>query len=95
MLTVFLFLIAGRLLLTDPRLALAIFFGPAIPSHYRVMGHGAWPGARDAILTMMDRVCFPLKTRRTPENDNSSAMRTLIFAAAIVILLLFLKWLML
>ncbi len=40
----------------DPRLALAMTFGPQTSYHYRVEGPGAWPGARQAILTVFDRV---------------------------------------
>ncbi|XP_009998017.1 PREDICTED: dimethylaniline monooxygenase [N-oxide-forming] 4 [Chaetura pelagica] len=52
-----------RLLLTDPRLALAIFFGPCTPYQYRLMGRGKWSGARDAILTQWQRTLKPLRTR--------------------------------
>jgi len=93
LLTLTLFLFAVRLLLTDPRLALTIFFAPCIPSHYRLMGHGAWPGARDAILTTMDRIYFPLKTRATSNNRKSQTMKIFIFAAVVAIFLLFLNWL--
>ncbi|NXT25876.1 FMO3 monooxygenase, partial [Syrrhaptes paradoxus] len=44
-----------KLLLTDPRLALEIFFGPCTPYQFRLMGPGKWRGARDAILTQWDR----------------------------------------
>ncbi|XP_075278568.1 dimethylaniline monooxygenase [N-oxide-forming] 4 isoform X3 [Opisthocomus hoazin] len=52
-----------RLLLTDPRLALAIFFGPCTPYQYRLVGRGKWSGARDAILTQWQRTLKPLRTR--------------------------------
>ncbi|NXI49250.1 FMO4 monooxygenase, partial [Chloroceryle aenea] len=52
-----------RLLLTDPRLALAIFFGPCTPYQYRLVGRGKWSGARNAILTQWQRTLKPLRTR--------------------------------
>ncbi|NWX99135.1 FMO3 monooxygenase, partial [Nothoprocta ornata] len=44
-----------KLLLTDPRLALEVFFGPCTPYQFRLMGPGKWSGARRAILTQWDR----------------------------------------
>ncbi|XP_072199839.1 dimethylaniline monooxygenase [N-oxide-forming] 2-like [Excalfactoria chinensis] len=52
-----------RLLLTDPRLALAVFFGPCTSYQYRLTGRGRWSGARAAILTQWQRVLKPLRTR--------------------------------
>jgi len=68
-----------RLFLTDPKLAYAILFGPSAPTHYRVKGHGAWPGARNAILTIMDRVAVPLQTRKPPKNGQNYTMRSVFF----------------
>uniref|UniRef100_A0A8C2UEK6 Flavin-containing monooxygenase n=1 Tax=Coturnix japonica TaxID=93934 RepID=A0A8C2UEK6_COTJA len=51
------------LLLTDPRLALAVFFGPCTSYQYRLTGRGQWSGARAAILTQWQRVLKPLRTR--------------------------------
>ncbi|NXC48057.1 FMO3 monooxygenase, partial [Penelope pileata] len=44
-----------KLLLTDPRLALEVFFGPCSPYQFRLTGPGKWSGARRAILTQRDR----------------------------------------
>ncbi|NXG69092.1 FMO3 monooxygenase, partial [Baryphthengus martii] len=44
-----------KLLLTDPRLALEVIFGPCTPYQYRLVGPGKWSGARKAILTQWDR----------------------------------------
>ncbi|NXE04196.1 FMO3 monooxygenase, partial [Lophotis ruficrista] len=44
-----------KLLLTDPRLALEIIFGPCTPYQFRLVGPGKWNGARKAILTQWDR----------------------------------------
>ncbi|NXF80493.1 FMO4 monooxygenase, partial [Sclerurus mexicanus] len=59
-----------RLLLTDPRLALAVFFGPCTPYQYRLVGRGAWSGARAAILTQWLRVLKPLRTRVVDEDSD-------------------------
>ncbi|XP_042530267.1 dimethylaniline monooxygenase [N-oxide-forming] 4 [Dipodomys spectabilis] len=56
------------LLLTDPRLAWEVFFGPCTPYQYRLMGPGKWNGARKAILTQWDRTLKPLKTRIIPRS---------------------------
>ncbi|NXF88028.1 FMO4 monooxygenase, partial [Eubucco bourcierii] len=62
-----------RLLLTDPQLALAIFFGPCTPYQYRLVGRGKWSGARDAILTQWQRTLKPLRTRVVDDFSNSSS----------------------
>lgn len=55
----------GCLLLRDPGLAFTCFFGPCTSYQFRLMGPGRWTGARDAIMTQMDRVRFPFHTRQT------------------------------
>lgn len=62
-----------KLLLTDPQLALAIFFGPCSPYQYRLVGRGKWRGARDAILTQWQRTLKPLRTRVVDDSSNSSS----------------------
>ncbi|XP_009460830.1 PREDICTED: dimethylaniline monooxygenase [N-oxide-forming] 4 [Nipponia nippon] len=61
-----------KLLLTDPRLALAIFFGPCSPYQYRLVGRGKWSGARDAILTQWQRTLKPLRTRVVDDSSDGS-----------------------
>nr|XP_006823466.1 PREDICTED: dimethylaniline monooxygenase [N-oxide-forming] 5-like [Saccoglossus kowalevskii] len=39
-----------KLLLSDPKLAMAFQYGPQLPYMYRLQGPGKWDGARDAIL---------------------------------------------
>uniref|UniRef100_A0A452J7F0 Flavin-containing monooxygenase n=1 Tax=Gopherus agassizii TaxID=38772 RepID=A0A452J7F0_9SAUR len=51
------------LFLTDPKLAMEVFFGPCTPYQYRLRGPGKWSGARKAILTQRERIIKPLKTR--------------------------------
>ncbi|NXF20781.1 FMO4 monooxygenase, partial [Rhodinocichla rosea] len=62
-----------RLLLTDPQLGLAIFFGPCSPYQYRLEGRGSWSGARAAILTQWQRSLRPLRTRRLLGDSSSSS----------------------
>uniref|UniRef100_A0A8C6RXJ7 Flavin-containing monooxygenase n=1 Tax=Nannospalax galili TaxID=1026970 RepID=A0A8C6RXJ7_NANGA len=59
------------LFLSDPKLAMEVFFGPCTPYQYRLQGPGKWDGARRAILTQKERIIKPLKTRIT-SNDNHS-----------------------
>ncbi|ELT99535.1 hypothetical protein CAPTEDRAFT_219911 [Capitella teleta] len=59
-----------QLWVTDPRLAFNVFFGPCTTYQYRLRGPGAWPHARDAILTQWDRIYHPLReTRKVKQAD--------------------------
>ncbi|XP_075472895.1 flavin-containing monooxygenase 5-like isoform X2 [Ascaphus truei] len=66
----------NRLFLMDPKLAWEIFFGPCSPYQYRLFGPGKWQGAKKAILTQMDRVIKPTKTRilENPTSSNSISL---------------------
>ncbi|KAM5293869.1 flavin-containing monooxygenase 3 [Glossophaga mutica] len=55
------------LFLTDPRLALQLYFGPCSPYQFRLVGPGRWDGARKAILTQWDRALKPIRTRAVSE----------------------------
>uniref|UniRef100_A0A8D0QRL3 Flavin-containing monooxygenase n=1 Tax=Sus scrofa TaxID=9823 RepID=A0A8D0QRL3_PIG len=55
------------LFLTDPQLALEVYFGPCSPYQFRLMGPGKWNGARKAILTQWDRTIKPTRTRAVTE----------------------------
>ncbi|XP_024899696.1 dimethylaniline monooxygenase [N-oxide-forming] 3 isoform X3 [Pteropus alecto] len=55
------------LLLTDPQLALEVYFGPCTPYQFRLMGPGKWDGARKAIMTQWDRTVKPMRTRAVSE----------------------------
>nr|AAQ94601.1 flavin containing monooxygenase 1 [Danio rerio] len=76
-----------RLLLTDPRLAFKIIFGPCTPYQFRLHGPGQWEGARQAILTQWDRVMKPLKTRCREEPQSQSFLHSLIFSVSVAGLL--------
>ncbi|XP_070602905.1 dimethylaniline monooxygenase [N-oxide-forming] 2-like isoform X2 [Erythrolamprus reginae] len=58
------------LLLWDPKLAWAMFFGPCSPFQFRLKGPGKWIGARDAILTQKERIIKPTKTRVVSSSSN-------------------------
>nr|UZZ64698.1 tAncFMO1-4 [synthetic construct] len=62
------------LFLTDPKLALEVFFGPCTPYQYRLTGPGKWDGARNAILTQWDRILKPTKTRVLQDDSSSNSM---------------------
>ncbi|XP_065830618.1 flavin-containing monooxygenase 5-like [Oscarella lobularis] len=53
-----------RLLFADFKLAVRCYFGPCVPAQYRLTGHGAWTGARDAIMNAFDNVTMSTRTRR-------------------------------
>uniref|UniRef100_G3TT90 Flavin-containing monooxygenase n=1 Tax=Loxodonta africana TaxID=9785 RepID=G3TT90_LOXAF len=55
------------LFLTDPQLALEVYFGPCSPYQFRPMGPGKWDGARNAILTQWDRTMKPSRTKAVQE----------------------------
>ncbi|XP_019502413.1 PREDICTED: dimethylaniline monooxygenase [N-oxide-forming] 5-like [Hipposideros armiger] len=62
------------LFLSDPQLAMEVFFGPCTPYQYRLQGPGKWAGARRAILTQRERIIKPLRTRITSEDSGSSSL---------------------
>ncbi|CAD5120537.1 DgyrCDS9103 [Dimorphilus gyrociliatus] len=67
------------LFLTDPYLAMNVFFGPCSPYQFRLFGPGKWKGARNAILTQMDRVKQATKTRKChTESSNSLFLKLII-----------------
>uniref|UniRef100_A0A4X2KB94 Flavin-containing monooxygenase n=1 Tax=Vombatus ursinus TaxID=29139 RepID=A0A4X2KB94_VOMUR len=51
------------LFLTDPKLAVEVYFGPCSPYQFRLTGPGKWDGARNAILTQWDRTVKPTRSR--------------------------------
>ncbi|XP_069823523.1 flavin-containing monooxygenase 5-like isoform X1 [Dendropsophus ebraccatus] len=81
-----------RLFLTDPRVAFHVFFGPATPYQYRLMGPGKWSGAREAILTQWQRIIKPTQTRVLENRnlDRSIPLMLKVFAAFILLAIFFL-----
>jgi len=77
-----------RLLVTDLRLALAVYFGLTTPYQYRLVGPGAWSGARDAILTAHERILQPLKTRcvaMATDDNRRRSLFTPLFVVGVVV----------
>lgn len=60
-----------KLFFSDPGLALRCFFGPCTPSQYRLMGPGAWAGAKKAIEDAPGNVIYATKTRVLPHKENN------------------------
>uniref|UniRef100_A0A1I7YTC1 Flavin-containing monooxygenase n=1 Tax=Steinernema glaseri TaxID=37863 RepID=A0A1I7YTC1_9BILA len=51
---------------TDPKLWWTLFFGPNVAYQYRLRGPHPWKDARQALLTLPDRVVVPTRTREPP-----------------------------
>ncbi|XP_028396567.1 dimethylaniline monooxygenase [N-oxide-forming] 5-like [Dendronephthya gigantea] len=74
-----------KLFLTDPLLALKCLFGPCTPSQYRLMGPGAWSGAKEAIEKAHSNTIYATKTRNIKENDAGSRVMMLVMIAGIIL----------
>ncbi|XP_074764359.1 flavin-containing monooxygenase 3-like isoform X3 [Athene noctua] len=79
-----------KLLLTDPRLALEVFFGPCSPYQFRLRGPGKWSGARKAILTQWDRTLRATQTRVTPAAPTAFPCQAVLGVFFLLLLLLLL-----
>ncbi|XP_077441058.1 flavin-containing monooxygenase 5-like isoform X2 [Vanacampus margaritifer] len=55
------------LILSDPKLAFQVLFGPCTSYQYRLNGPGCWTGARQAIFSQWDRVVRPFNTKVAPK----------------------------
>uniref|UniRef100_A0A183C6X5 Flavin-containing monooxygenase n=1 Tax=Globodera pallida TaxID=36090 RepID=A0A183C6X5_GLOPA len=58
----------GRYLFNDPALLKALLFGPNLSYAYRLDGPGQWSGARQAILTLRQRVEAGMRGIKLPED---------------------------
>ncbi|XP_007935966.1 putative dimethylaniline monooxygenase [N-oxide-forming] 6 [Orycteropus afer afer] len=76
------------LFLTDPKLALEVYFGPCSPYQFRLMGPGKWDGARNAILTQWDRTLKPTRTRAVSETQRPHPFFNLLKMLSFPVLLL-------
>lgn len=79
-----------RLLLTDPQLCAAVYNGMYTSHQYRLVGPGAWSGARQAILEIIDRLQYPVnkaavdsKAQRCAETSRRWKMLTASVAAIV------------
>jgi len=61
-----------------------VYFGLATPYQYRLVGPGAWTGARDAIVTSRRRLIQPLATRRVDMATDVNKTRRHMFAIGVV-----------
>ncbi|XP_054836304.1 flavin-containing monooxygenase 1-like [Eublepharis macularius] len=59
------------LLLSDPKLAIKIFFGPCSPYQYRLVGPGKWDGARNAIMSQWEWTLKPMRTQAVEDQSSS------------------------
>ncbi|XP_014678576.1 PREDICTED: dimethylaniline monooxygenase [N-oxide-forming] 5-like [Priapulus caudatus] len=58
----------------DPFLALRCLVGPCVPAQYRLMGPGAWSGAKTTIQDTFRNTMAPLKQRAVPPSDGASQL---------------------
>ena len=70
--------------MSDPGLAVSVYFGLTTPGRYRLVGPGAWSPARDVILSSRQRMLLPLNTRRVVIATNDNRCWSLILPALIV-----------
>ncbi|XP_066453361.1 flavin-containing monooxygenase 5-like [Eleutherodactylus coqui] len=75
-----------KLLLSDPKLAWELLFGPCTPYQYRLSGPGKWKDARKAILTQYERIIKPTKTRTISVNDSHGSFKLAFKILGILIL---------
>ncbi|XP_075689423.1 flavin-containing monooxygenase 5-like [Rhinoderma darwinii] len=75
-----------KLFLSDPKLAWEMFFGPCTPYQYRLSGPGQWKDARKAIVTQLERIIKPIKTRSMSKNDSHGSFRFVFKLLGILIL---------
>ena len=84
------------LFLTDPQLALEVYFGPCSPYQFWLMGPGKWDGARNAILTQWDRTLKPTRTRAVSEAKRPqpfyNLLKILLFPVLLLAVLLAFHW---
>jgi len=81
-----------KLWITDPKLAYHVLFDMYTPFQNRLVGPGAWPGAREAIITSMDRVRCPYKTRKPAQNHSETRLWAKIILFGIILLVLAFLW---
>lgn len=62
-----------KFLFKDPVLFWHLLWGPLVPYQYRLDGPGKWPGAREAIITVKERVLDALATRPLHLKEPSTA----------------------
>ncbi|GIX93654.1 dimethylaniline monooxygenase 2 [Caerostris darwini] len=74
-----------KLFFTDFSLFLTLVFGPNVSYRYRLQGPHSWGGARDAIMTVKQRILYPM-TKRDSETVNDSFLKRVFTKVAASIL---------
>lgn len=87
------FCVAVRLLITDPKLCFAVYNGVFTAHQYRLVGPGAWSGARQAVLEAIDRLQYPVNatavdSKRQQCANKSKQWKFMTAAAAVAALCL-------
>lgn len=86
-----------KLFFSDPTLALRCFFGPCTPVQYRLMGPGAWKGAKKAIEDAPGNVIYATKTRvllkKEEQAPNTPAVYLMFLVLFVVLVSIFLQFL--
>jgi len=77
-----------KLLFSDPTLALRCFFGPCTPAQYRLMGPGAWEGAKKAIEDAPGNVIYATKTRVCPQADEKRIITAVFYLKLLILVVL-------
>lgn len=77
-------------IVSDPVLAYHLVFRAVVPYCYRLKGPDAWPGARDAVITVEDRMTRATRTRDPGFKDGPGGNLTYFLAIGIVLFLLYL-----
>ncbi|XP_015795891.1 dimethylaniline monooxygenase [N-oxide-forming] 5 [Tetranychus urticae] len=61
---------------TDPKFWYKLYFGPCLPYQYRLQGPHAWDGARNAIMTVDERIDAAFATRSLKLSKKSKVQST-------------------
>lgn len=69
-----------QLFTSDLSLWSKLFFGPSVPYQYRLVGPHAWPGARDAIENVRERIDEPFSSCKRYNEPLCTSDRVLINA---------------
>jgi dimethylaniline monooxygenase (N-oxide forming) len=79
-----------KYLLTDPKLAIQLFFGGNMSYAYRLTGPHAWPKARDALLQSEERILMGSRQRAVAPINNKFPIICL-FSFLCIIIAIFVK----
>lgn len=85
-----------KLFFSNPTLALSCFFGPCTPVQYRLMGPGAWEGAKKAIEDAPGNVIYATKTRilqkKEQQGTNMAAVCLKLLALFVVLISIIIRF---